>query len=79
LATVNHTLLVFSAEVPTASLSPVVHAAATPGPSLAVPAASAVSNGFISADATSTVIVAKTIAKPGTLRRARPPIEPPTL
>jgi hypothetical protein len=38
-ATVNHTLLVVSAEVPTANLFPVVHAAATPEPSLAVPPA----------------------------------------
>jgi hypothetical protein len=36
-ATVNQTLLVVSAEVPTASLFPVVHAPASPGPSLAVP------------------------------------------
>ena len=36
-ATVNQTLLVVSADVPTASLFPVVHAAGLPGPSLAVP------------------------------------------
>jgi hypothetical protein len=38
-AAVNQTLLVVSAEVPTASLFPVVHAAGSPGPSLAVSAA----------------------------------------
>jgi hypothetical protein len=38
-ATVNQTVLAVSAVVPTAILFPVVHAAVSPGPSVAVPAA----------------------------------------
>ena len=64
-AAVNQTLLVVSAEVPTASLFPVVHAAASPGPSLAVPAAW----DSTGADATSATMAIKAIPRPTKVRR----------
>ena len=71
----NQTLLVFSTEVPTASLFPVVHEAPSPGPSFAVPAANAVSSGLTVADATSATNVAKTIRSPAMLHRISLPFD----